>query len=139
MDETGREIPITLEEIAESGEHALEDVREALEVVQHFDPPGVAARDLRECLMIQLRVLGEDDSYRCRDRPRSSPQAAKQAIQGNRQGHAACRSKMIMDAVEIVKQLDPRPGQKYNRTQPRLIEPDVFIVKVGGQYTVVDK
>ena len=44
---------------------------------------------------------------------------------------------IVMDAVEIVKHLDPRPGQKYNRTQPRLIEPDVFIVKVGGQYTVV--
>src|SRR6266704_1679170 len=68
VDENGREIPITLEEIAESGEHTLEDVQKALEVVQHFDP---------------------------------------------------------------------RPGQKYNKAQPRLIEPDVFIVKVGGQYTVV--
>ena len=36
-----------------------------------------------------------------------------------------------------MKHLDPRPGQKHNRTQPRLIEPDVFIVKVGGEYTVV--
>src|ERR1041385_5861797 len=62
VDESGREIPITLEEIAESGEHTLEDVQKALEVVHHFDPPGVAARDLRECLMIQLRILGEDDS-----------------------------------------------------------------------------
>src|SRR6266404_5617006 len=62
VDENGREIPITLEEIAESGEHTLEDVQEALEVIQHLDPPGVAARDIRECLMIQLRVLGEDES-----------------------------------------------------------------------------
>src|SRR5439155_1254030 len=44
---------------------------------------------------------------------------------------------LIMDALEIVKHLDPRPGQKYNKTQPRLIEPDVFIVKVGGGHTVV--
>src|SRR5437870_12113716 len=62
VDETGREVPITLEEIAESGDHALEDVQKALEVVQHFDPPGVAARDIRECLMIQLTILGEDES-----------------------------------------------------------------------------
>src|SRR5207244_1587595 len=54
VDENGREIPISLEEIAESGEHTLEDVQKALEVVQHLDPPGVAARDIRECLMIQL-------------------------------------------------------------------------------------
>ena len=62
VDEVGREVPITLEEIAESGEHTLEDVQSALDVVQHFDPPGVAARDLRECLLIQLKVLGEDDN-----------------------------------------------------------------------------
>src|SRR5215831_8951081 len=62
VDENGREIPITLEEIAESGEHTLEEVQKALEVVQHFDPPGVAARDIRECLMIQLTILGEDES-----------------------------------------------------------------------------
>src|SRR5436189_1254418 len=61
VDETGREIPITLEEIAESGEHALEDVQKALIAVQLFDPPGVAARDIRECLMIQLQIIGEDD------------------------------------------------------------------------------
>src|SRR5262249_23839193 len=62
VDENGREIPITLEEIAESGEHTLDEVQKALEVVQHFDPPGVAARDIRECLMIQLTILGEDES-----------------------------------------------------------------------------
>ncbi len=62
VDENGREIPITLEEIAESGEHTLEDVQKALEVVQHFDPPGIAAGDLRECLLIQLQILGEEDS-----------------------------------------------------------------------------
>src|SRR5213082_1552613 len=44
---------------------------------------------------------------------------------------------VIMEELEIIKALDPSPGQKYNRAQPRLIEPDVFIVKVGGQYTVV--
>jgi RNA polymerase sigma-54 factor len=136
VDETGREIPITLEEIAESGEHTLEDVEKALEVVQHFDPPGVAARDLRECLLIQLRVLDEDDTivadivqdhlHKLQNKQfKEIAKATNQSLE------------IIMDAVEIVKHLDPRPGQKYNRTQPRLIEPDVFIVKVGGQYTVV--
>src|SRR5215472_12766615 len=62
VDENGREIPISLEEIAESGDHALEDVQKALEAVQHFDPPGIAARDLRECLLIQLQFIGEDES-----------------------------------------------------------------------------
>jgi RNA polymerase sigma-54 factor len=136
VDETGREIPITLEEIAESGEHTLEDVTKALDVVQHFDPPGVAARDLRECLLIQLQVLGEDDTI--------VAEIVKDQLHKlqNKQFKEIAKAtgvslEIVMDAVEIVKHLDPRPGQKYNRTQPRLIEPDVFIVKVGGQYTVV--
>ena len=136
VDENGREIPITLEEIGESGEHTLEEVQKALEVVQHFDPPGVSARDLRECLLIQLRILGEEESLAVeivRDHLHKLQNKQFKEI-------AKALNKaldMIMDEVEIIKQLDPRPGQKYNRSQPRLIEPDVFIVKVGGQYTVV--
>jgi len=136
VDETGREIPITLEEIAESGEHTLEDVQKALEIVQQFDPPGVAARDIRECLMIQLTLLGEDESI--------AVEIVREQLHKlqNRQFKEIAKAlnkslEVIMEEVEIIKQLDPRPGQKYNRSQPRLIEPDVFIVKVGGQYTVV--
>src|SRR5215467_8735514 len=136
VDENGREISITLEEIAESGEHTLEEVQKSLEVVQHFDPPGVAARDLRECLMIQLAILGEDESIAVdivRDHLHKLQNKQFKEI-------AKALNKpldVIMEEVEIIKALDPRPGQKYNRTQPRMIEPDVFIVKVGGQYTVV--
>jgi RNA polymerase sigma-54 factor len=136
VDENGREIPITLEEIAESGEHTLEEVQKALEVVQHFDPPGVAARDIRECLMIQLTILGEDESIAVeivRDHLHKLQNKQFKEI-----AKALNKSlDVIMEEVEIIKQLDPRPGQKYNKSQPRLIEPDVFIVKVGGEYTVV--
>jgi len=136
VDENGREVPITLEEIAESGEHTLEEVQQALEVVQRFDPPGVAARDLRECLMIQLRILEEDDTIV------AEVVADHLHKLQNKQFKEIAKAlnrplNVIMEAVEIIQQLDPRPGQKHNKTQPRLIEPDVFIVKVGGQYTVV--
>src|SRR5947208_639551 len=136
VDENGREIPITLEEIAESGDHSLEDVQNALEVVQHFDPPGVAARDLRECLMIQRTILGEDESIAVdivRDHLHKLQNKQFKEI-----AKALNKSlDVIMEEVEIIKTLDPRPGQKYNKAQPRLIEPDVFIVKLGDQYTVV--
>ena len=136
VDENGREIPITLEEIAESGEHTLEEVQQALEVVQHFDPPGVAARDLRECLMIQLRVLEEDDTIVAEVVGEHLHKLQNKQFKEIAKALARPLN-MIMECVEIIQHLDPRPGQKYNRTQPRLIEPDVFIVKVGGQYTVV--
>ncbi len=136
VDENGREIAITLEEIAESGEHTVEDVQKALDAVQSFDPPGVAARDLRECLMIQLRIIGEDDEVCtqivCEHLHKLQNKQFKEIVKAiNRP------LEEVMEAVEIIKHLDPRPGQKYNRAAPRLIEPDVFIVKVGGQYTVV--
>jgi RNA polymerase sigma-54 factor len=133
VDESGREIQIMLEEIAESGEHTLEDVEKALKVVQAFDPPGVAARDLRECLMIQLCALGEDDCY-------SMDIVRDHLVKlQNKQYKEIARAmgrqlEEIMDAIEIVKALDPRPGQKYNRTAARTIEPDVYIVKVDGEY-----
>jgi RNA polymerase sigma-54 factor len=141
-DENGKEIPISLEEIAESGEHALEDVEKALAIVQRFDPPGVGARDLRECLLIQLRVLDdegniEEDSIAV-DIVRDHLDKIK-----NKQYREIAKAigkpyEDVMAAVELIKALDPRPGQKHNKTEPRHIEPDVFIVKIGDQYTVVN-
>src|SRR5262249_25079628 len=142
VDENGRETPITLEEIAESGEHTLEEVQKALEIVQRFDPPGAAARDLRECLMIQLRVLGEEDPTEVEIMAAEIVRDHLHKLQ-NKQFREIAKAlgnkpiEEIMEAVEIVKALDPRPGQKYNKTQPRLIEPDVFIMKVGAGYAVV--
>ena len=138
VDETGREIPITLEEIAESGEHTLEEVEKALEVVQAFDPPGVAARDLRECLMIQLRSLGEDDCYSHGYRPRSSCTSCRTSSSRKSPRPWASQLEEIMEAVEIVKasRSASRPEVQPRRSRA-LIEPDVFIVKVGGEYTVV--
>jgi len=136
VEESGREVAITLEEIAESGEHSLEDVQQALEVVQAFDPPGVAARDLRECLMLQLSSLGEDDCFSM-DIVRDHL-AKVQSKQYKEIAKAmGLQLEEIMEAIEIVKALDPRPGQKYNRVAAPTIEPDVYIVKVGGEYKVV--
>src|SRR4029078_5999223 len=59
VDENGKEMPITLEEVARTGEHSQEDVEKALAIVQRFDPPGVAARALRECLRVQLREIDD--------------------------------------------------------------------------------
>jgi len=136
VDESGREVPITLEEIAESGEHAMEDIQKALDVVQAFDPPGVAARDLRECLMLQLHSLGEDDCFSM-DIVRDHLSKIQSKQYKEIAKAMGLQLEEIMDAIEIVKALDPRPGQKYNKAAAPTIEPDVYIVKVGGEYKVV--
>ncbi|MGH9562402.1 MAG: RNA polymerase factor sigma-54, partial [Terracidiphilus sp.] len=56
LDENGY-LTATLEELAQSGNYSMEDVEEALAMVQEFDPPGVGARDLQECLLMQIKVL----------------------------------------------------------------------------------
>ena len=125
----------TLEEVAQSGSHRGEDVERALKLVQEFDPPGVAARDLRECLLLQLHTP-----------PAENPLAARivsdhlEHVQ-NQQYREIARAldrplPAVERAVELIRSLDPRPGQRYNASEPRLIEPDVTFVKVGDAYAV---
>jgi RNA polymerase sigma-54 factor len=125
-----------LEEIAQTGNHSLADVQEALSLIQVLDPVGVAARDVRECLLIQLHTLAPENTL------------AQQIVSGylkqlqNKQYRDIARGldrpvKTVERCVELIRKLDPRPGQRYNNAQARLIEPDVAIVKAGDTYQVV--
>ncbi len=126
----------TLEEIAQTGNHKLEDVEQALKLVQEFDPLGVAARDLRECLLLQLRSLAPDN--RLAQQIVSEHLHLLQNKQYKEIARALDRPPVIVErAVELIRKLDPRPGQRYNAAQPQLIEPDVAFVKVGDTYSVV--
>lgn len=126
----------TLEEIAESGQHSPEEVSEALKLVQEFDPPGVAARDLRECLLIQLQSLGLERS--CAYQIVSEHLPMLQNKQYKELSRLLSRPQSEVEAaVEVIRKLDPRPGLRYNKTEPRLIEPDVFFVKVGDEYQIL--
>lgn len=136
VDDKDRESPISIEELAQSGDHSIAEVEQALLTVQSFDPPGVAARDVRECLLIQLSLLDEGNpvtveivmDHLRKVQNRQFKEIAK-----------ALRRTLpeVIEAVEIIKTLDPRPGQRYNQLSARTIEPDVFFVKVGDVHTVV--
>ena len=125
----------TLDELSTSGGHELSLVEQALAAVQQFDPPGVAARDLRECLLLQIEMLAPENKL------------ARQIVSDylkhlqNKQYRELARTlgrplPAVMTAVDLIKGLDPRPGFRYNRVQTRLIEPDVYFVKVGDIYQV---
>jgi RNA polymerase sigma-54 factor len=127
------------------------DLREAIEVVQQLDPPGVACRDLRECLLCQLRV----HQQQLRAAPNGDGEAVAQVLSDavaivdqhlravqNKQFKEIARAiarpvEAVQQALEYVRTLDPRPGLRYNKTQPRLIEPDVAFVKHGDEWLVV--
>ncbi len=126
---------MTLEDLSESGNYKPADVEKALDLVHQFDPVGVGARDLRECLLIQLKTIGMEGS--CAWQVVSDHLALVQSKQIKEIAKAVGRPlQVVEDAIEYVKRLDPRPGSRYNKTDPRLIEPDIFIVKNGDDYQI---
>jgi len=125
----------TLEEIAAVGNYCADDVEEALAVVQEFDPIGVAARDLRECLLLQLHALDPANTL--------AQQIVAEHLRliQNNQFKEIARAlnrpvELVKRAVDVIKRLDPRPGLRYNKTEPRLVEPDVYIRKVDDDWQV---
>jgi len=134
LDENGY-LTASLEEIASSGGGELSDLEKALPLVQECDPPGVAARDLRECLLIQLRLLGLEGKTAWRI------VSDQLKLLQNKQHREIAKAigepvEAVEAAVATIRSLDPFPGQRYNKAQARLIEPDVFIVKSGDEYAV---
>ncbi len=132
----------SLEEIATTDNHKLEDVEKALALIQEFDPPGVAARDVRECLLIQLRQLAQNGAGGAphSNLPVQIVSDHLKLLEG-RQLKEIARAldrplPVVERAVELIRRLDPRPGQRYNRFEPHLIEPDVAFVKTTDGYDV---
>ena len=134
LDENGY-LTATLEEIAASGNYSAEDVEEALTMVQEFDPPGIAARDLQECLLLQLKVI--DPQNVLAQQIIAEHLKLLQNSQLKEVSRALNRPvELVKRAVDVIKRLDPRPGSRYNKTEPRLVEPDVQFRKEEGEWQV---
>ncbi|HEX2714441.1 MAG TPA: hypothetical protein VHM88_19790, partial [Candidatus Acidoferrales bacterium] len=134
LDEDGY-LTVTLEELSQNGKYSAEDVEEALAVVQEFDPLGVGARDLRECLLTQLRTLDPQNTLA----QQIVADHLKQ-LQSNQLKEIARTLnrpvELVKRAVAVIKKLDPRPGRRYNKTEARLVEPDVYFRKVDDGWQV---
>jgi len=124
-------------------------LHEAIDVIRQLDPPGVGCRDLRECLLHQLRYHqaqlekagnGNGTAQVLAD----AVSLVDQHLRGlqNKQYKEISRAisrplEAVQAALEYIRTLDPRPGLQYNKTQPRLIEPDVAFVKHGDEWLVM--
>src|SRR5689334_8849688 len=123
----------SVEEIAAMGEWPVTDVERALQHVQTFDPIGVAARDLQECLWLQIRHLGLEGT------PTEKIVTEHLRLLQNHQVPEIARKLGISlddlkEHVEIIRNLDPKPGSRYNPSQSQYVIPDVYVVKVEDQY-----
>jgi RNA polymerase sigma-54 factor len=134
LDENGYLLS-TPEEMAAEGGNSLEDVKEAVRMVQTLDPAGVAASDLRECLLLQLESRNGKNGL------------AWQIVSDHlklvetRQTKELARLlrrplEHIQIALDVIKHLDPRPGLRYSGPGARQVEPDVYISKDGDDYLI---
>jgi RNA polymerase sigma-54 factor len=123
----------SVEEIAAMGEWPVADVERALQHVQTFDPIGVAARDLQECLWLQIKHLGLEGT------PTEKVVTEHlRLLQNHQVPEIARRLGMSVDDlkehVEIIRNLDPKPGSRFNPQQSQYVIPDVYVMKVEDQY-----
>jgi RNA polymerase sigma-54 factor len=132
LDENGY-LTASTEELLQEGKYTQDDLDDALAVVQDFDPIGVGARDLRECLLLQLKAF--DPTNTLAQQVVSEHLKQVQANQLKEVARALNRPlDIVKRALDVIKKLDPRPGLRYNKTEPRLVEPDVYFRKVDDQW-----
>jgi RNA polymerase sigma-54 factor len=134
MDKDGY-LQLPIEDIAFQSGQEFDVVERALRRIQELDPPGVGARDLRECLLLQLRATGREDSV--------AAQIARDhlsLLEGKRYDRIAKEMGIsieeVVEAANTIATLEPKPGRNFGEGDIRYITPDVFVHKVGDEYVV---
>jgi RNA polymerase sigma-54 factor len=125
-----------IEEIARQSGVCESDVAAALQKVQRLDPPGVAARDLRECLLLQLRSLGLEDPLVFRIVDDHLDALQKRDLRGIARALGASIEE-VAAAANVVAQLEPRPGRAFGGDEPIYITPDIYVHRIGDELHIV--
>jgi RNA polymerase sigma-54 factor len=124
-----------LSELAEQAGIEFEDGEEILKMFQNFDPVGIAARDLQECLMAQAKLLT----------PRSVlVESIIQSCMHELEKHnLPAIAKMldvpieqVVEAQKIIHELEPKPGKIFTEAETQYIAPDIYVIKVGNEYVI---
>ena len=113
----------------------LPEAEAMLTSIQAFDPPGVAARDLRESILIQLRMLGRGGSV-----THQIAESHFDDLVNHRWADVArdmnVKPRDVQDVADEIAKLDPKPGMKYSADPERYIVPDLIVEKIDGEYMV---
>jgi len=134
LDEDGY-LSASVEEIAALGEHKPADVEAGLRVVQSFDPAGVAARNLRECLLLQIESVNGKGGVAWQIV--SNHLRLLETRQFKEMAKALGRPlEHVEIAVAMIQHLNPRPGLRYSGAGARVVEPDVYFIKDGDDYII---
>ncbi len=125
----------SIPDIAAQENVSQELVEDMLDVVQHLEPNGVGARDLKECLMIQLRagrlkngVVEKIIEHHLHDLETRNFQAIAKAMKLDLE--------TVIDSVQIIAELEPIPGRQFGGSEAHYVVPDVYVFKVSGEWVV---
>ena len=132
LDEAGR-LTAQLEEIADDAGASVAEVEEVLHVIQGFEPVGIAARDLRECLLIQARHFHPDDElmHAIIDEHISDLERKSYNKIARTQGVS---KEEVIEAAKLLTELEPRPAGGFADDEARYITPDIYIRKMDGEW-----
>jgi RNA polymerase sigma-54 factor len=114
----------------------IELAEKVLRRVQEFDPIGVAARDLRECLLLQIRYINADTPEIV-----AIVERHLKHLESKNYGAIAKDLKIsieeVVKAVKVISRLEPKPGRAYSGEEPQYITPDVYVHKMGDKYVTI--
>jgi len=128
-------VKATVEEIAASANLPPEKVAEVLKIIQTFDPPGVGARDLRECLLLQLERAGKQESLDYRIVRDFMEALGKRRVPEIAKG-TGCEVEDVQTAMGRIGRLEPRPGRAFLPDTDQYVLPEVFVQKSGDDFVV---
>jgi RNA polymerase sigma-54 factor len=125
----------SIEEMSMSTGVPMERVAEVVRVIQTFEPPGVCARDLRECLMLQLERAGEQNTLEYRIVRDHMEALGKRRIPEIARA-TGTEVDEVQDALENIGKLEPRPGRAFAADSEQYVLPEVFVQRVGDDFVV---
>ena len=128
-------LKITVEELAAATGLATDQIASVLKVIQSFDPTGVGARDLRECLLLQMDRLGQQETLEYRIVNEFMEALGKRRIPEIARGTGTSVDE-VQAALERIARLEPRPGRAYLPDNDQYVLPEVFVRRSGDDYVV---
>ena len=124
-----------LQSMAEQAGCGETELNEVLKVIQQFDPLGVGARDLQECLIIQATELHPANDLVHDILENHLPDLEKGRFQKIAK-KCGVKLDQVAEAIQVIRFLDPKPGRCINSEEPQYITPDIYIYKIDGKYVI---
>jgi len=129
-------LQVSTEEIAEMSGSPLKNIEEILSTMQTFDPIGVCARNLSECLLIQANHLGLQDTivteiitHHLHNLEKRNYKVISKTLKKSMDE--------IIAAVNVITNLEPKPGREYSDETPQYINPDIYVYKLENDFVIL--